>query len=524
MRARASFRISGAFIASSGSRRKPLSCILRPMAKLLRRLLPLLVIAAVGALLLYLPEIGPERYTDLATFFRVERRRQAFSGYAVAAVEQGSVLYVDGFGIDGTGKPIGADSPLFIGDASKSLAGTAALSLVRDRKLDLDAPARHYLPWFGFAGGAGLDVTPRHLLSQTSGVSAESFDDAHRFAPDLEGAARSLSAARPVAAPGSSFHYIETGYQALGLIMEKAAGKPYPELLAERILAPLGMARTTARPEGAGVATPSGSACFFGAALPRGMAPRPFEAPSSSVLSTASDVGLYMAFLVAPEKQKRAPFGALTVRALFLPLEQSSRFGFGWYLDGEGKGRAAYIDGSLEGFSSRIVVWPELDAGVAVLAAQSSLLQSAFALPALVDGARRIMLEGGAPRPFPLGRLYILLAVIAFVHVAALALQTGGALSWAKEVRDRAEARGGRGPILLASIRAWLGIAICVAALALAPKAMSLGFGRAVSWRTAFALEPGLAAWCASACFFGLLRDIARLAWLRGSRSAKRFR
>ncbi|HRZ64755.1 MAG TPA: serine hydrolase domain-containing protein [Spirochaetia bacterium] len=489
--------------------------------KLIRRAMPGVVIAAAAVLLLYLPDIGPERYTDLATFFRVERRRQAYSGYVVAAVEKGSVLYLDAFGTDGSGKELTVDSPLFIGAASKSMAGAAALSLARERRLDIDRPVRAYLPWFGFAEGAGAEVTARHLLSHTSGVSDADFDDAHDFAPDLEAAVRSLSTARPAAAPGSSFRYLDTGYEALGLVMEKAAGKAYPDIVAERLFKPLGMRRSTARPEGLGVAAPLGNACFFGLGLPRAVTTRPFEAPSTSVVSTATDLGLYLAFLAGPEKQKRPPLPPQAVRLLFEPLEPGIGYGWGWYLEGECAARAAFHDGSLEGFSSRLALWPAQGSAIAVVAAQNSILQSLFSMPSLVEGARRIMIEGSAERPFPLGRLYILLAVVAAVHLFVLALQTGRALSWAKALRDRVEASGGRWSLAFALAHSWLGIALRVLVALAAPELMSLAFGRTVSWRIAFLLEPGLASWLASACFFGVLRNAARLSWLGAARTGR---
>src|SRR5512136_1026564 len=129
--------------------------------KVLRRILPFAVILGAALLVLYSPDIAPEKYTDLASFFRVERSRQGFSGYSVAAVSDGSVLYVDGFGADGAGREIGADTVLFVPAAEKSFIALAALSLAKERRLDLDAPVRSYLPWFGFAGGEGGDVSVR---------------------------------------------------------------------------------------------------------------------------------------------------------------------------------------------------------------------------------------------------------------------------------------------------------------------------------------------------------------------------
>jgi len=463
------------------------------------------------------PEIGPERYTDLATYFRMERSRQAFSGYVVAAVSSGAVMYVDGFGFDGEGRILDEHSPVLIGSPSKTMTACAALVLAREGRLDLDKPVAAYLPWFGFAEGAGKDVTTRHLLSESSGVSDASFDDIHESAADLEAAVRSLSQARKVAAPGSSFHYINAGYQAVGLVMEKVARDSYANILRKRIFAPLGMTESTANPQELGKALNWGNGSFFGAPLPRPVALRPFGGPSGYVASTASDLGTYLAFLVAPEKQRHPPLPARSVRLLFRPLEPNINFGYGWFLGTENGRLSAFHDGSVDGFSSRFVVWPDQRAAIAVVATQSSLLQSLISLPALTDGARRIMLEGSAPRPFPLMRLYILLAVIAAVHLLVLAIQTGSALSWAKEVKGQSEAKGVPGPIRFARFRAVLGIPMRICLVLVAPAALGYAFARTITWKVAFALEPGVMSWFVSACFFGLLRNTARLAWLRGA-------
>ncbi|HET7839554.1 MAG TPA: serine hydrolase domain-containing protein [Rectinemataceae bacterium] len=492
--------------------------------KILKRIAPFAVIVAAALLLLYLPDIGPERYTDLGTFFRVERSRQALSGIAVAVVAKGSVLYVDAFGHDGAGRTLGPNSQLFIGEGSETFTGLCAMALVRDGRLDLDAPVRRYLPWFGFAQGAGQDVSPRHLLTHTSGVSDGSFDDVHASAQDLTGAVRFLLDAVPLAPPGRQFNALATDYQALGLVMEKVSGERYADLLADLVFRPLGMRGSTARPEDLRRSTPQGFGSFFGMPLQRAQTVRVFGAPSAYVVSTASDLGAYLAYLAAPERQRRPPLPQAAVGRLFQPLVPDIPFGWGWYLQEAGGAGAALHDGSLDGFSSRLVLWPLERNGVALAATQNSLLQSMLSLPALASGARRIILEGQTERPFPLGRLYILLAVMAAVHLIVLSAQTGGALRWAKDVKGRADAVGAPGPIRFAVARSILGLALRVAVFSLAPAALGILIHRRLAWGTAFALEPGIAAWFASACFFGALRNVARLAWLRGARSVRRQR
>jgi CubicO group peptidase (beta-lactamase class C family) len=488
--------------------------------KVLKRIAPFAVIAAAVLLLLYSPDIAPERYTDLATFFRVEIKRQGFSGFSVAAVADGSVLYVDGFGVDGDGKPIKSDTPLYASAASQSMAALAAYSLSRDGRISLDESLRDYLPWFelgskpGSAGTADGELKIRHLISHTSGVVDSAFDDAHPAAESLESAARSMLGATPSYAPGARFSYTNTDYQLLGLVMEKATGSDYASILDQRIFAPLGMKSASARPPAD--SPPVGAASFFSLPLRRSPRVLSYAEPSTHTIASAADVGRYMAFLLGPEKYKRGPVSARAARTLFDPLVLASPFGYGFFLGQEpGGGRVAYHDGSVEGFSSRIVLWPERRSGVAVLAAQGSLLQSLFALPALTEGARDIIRDGSSARPFPLGRLFILLAVVAAVHLFALILQTGGAIQWAKEVKDKAEAKGTVGPVVFAAFRVWFGIAVRIAVALFCPYAVGLAFGRVVTWPLLFQLEPALAVWCLGACLFGCLRNAARLAWMR---------
>ena len=482
--------------------------------KVLKRIAPFAVIAAAVLLLLYLPDIAPEHYTDLATFFRVEIKRQGFSGFSVAAVADGSVLYVDGFGVDGEGKAINADTPLYASAASQSMAALAAYSLSRDGRISFDENVRDYLPWFELADVAGGGLEIRNLISHTSGVSDSAFDDVHPTVKNLESAARSMVDAKPSFAPGERFSYTNTDYQLLGLVMEKVTGLGYASILDQRIFLPLGMKSASARPPSDSSLV--GAASFFSLPLRRSPRILAYAEPSTHTIASAADIGRYMAFLLGPEKYKHGPVSARAASALFDALVPGSPFGYGFFLGQEpGGGRVAYHDGSVEGFSSRIVLWPERRSGVAVLAAQSSLLQSLFALPALTEGARSIIRDGSSARPFPLGRLYILIAVVAAVHLFALILQTGGALQWAKEAKDKAEAKGTVGPVVFAAFRSWFGIAARIAIVMLCPGVVGLAFGRMVTWPLLFQLEPALAVWCFGVCLFGCLRNAARLAWMR---------
>jgi D-alanyl-D-alanine carboxypeptidase len=48
--------------------------------------------------------------------------------------------------------------------------------------------------------------------------------------------------------PGTDYHYGNPGYQLAGMVLERATGMTLPDLLADRIAAPLGLSRTTIAP------------------------------------------------------------------------------------------------------------------------------------------------------------------------------------------------------------------------------------------------------------------------------------
>jgi CubicO group peptidase (beta-lactamase class C family) len=490
--------------------------------RFIKKIAPFAVIIAAALLLLYLPDTGPERTKDLGSFFRSELRRQAYCGYAVAVVKDGSVLYVDAFGNDGLGKPLSPETPFLLGAASKTFTGLVTLSLAREGLVSIDRPVIEYLPWFAIGAGGpaagGTPMTLRHLLSHTSGVSDRAFDDLHPAAPDLESAVRGFALALPKEAPGLHERYLDTDYQVTGLVLEAATKVAFADLVSSRILNPLGMTRSSARPDKVAGALPAGSGCFFGANLPRKQAIPAFGAPSGYIVSTAQDMSAYLAYLTGPERLPRTPVPARDMHILFEPLLPSSHYSYGWHIEGSGKELMASRVGSLDGFSASLVLWPGKRDGIVILAPQNSLLQSLVALPSLVEGARRIVMDGQADRLFPLVRFYILLAVAAAVHLLALTFQIAGAISWARDVRGRSEASGSASPLRFGAFLAWAGIVFRVALLALVPTLLSLAFSRQLTWAAAFSFEPGLAAWFVVASAMGLLRNAARLAWLRGSR------
>jgi methyl acetate hydrolase len=179
-------------------------------------------------------------------------------------------------GQDGPDNQVGPDTVFRIASMTKMVVTAAALRLVEQEALDLDAPVERYLPEFadkqvlvGFDGDAPVlrppagQSTVRHLVTHTSGLGYWFFNadlvawEAATGSPNALAGQDSYLAAPLVADPGTRFEY-GINIDWLGRVLERASGTKLDDLLAGEILGPLGMTSTgfRARPEDAGRTVP----------------------------------------------------------------------------------------------------------------------------------------------------------------------------------------------------------------------------------------------------------------------------
>lgn len=412
--------------------------------RFISRVAPWLVIAAAFAAAVYIPELGPERYTDLASLFRHERLRQASVGYSVVVCRSGAVIYQESFGVDGAGQALASDTPLYIGPAAEIFSGALRASLIVDSTL-----------------------------------------------PDAG---------------------------------KTAVGEPlFDELLQSRITIPLGLYGTTASPESInGVAVGSGQ--FFGLAFPYAARIPEVTALTDGIVSTISDMAKFLAYLTAPATKSIGSLPRSAVRALFLPSptgaegtgnEATGSSAFGWKLGREDGRMIAFQGGSIEGFSSRVVVWPGNDAAIAILSAQGGALQSELVLPELSRAAGGIIFDGSSQKLFPLRRALIFAGFLFLFYASSLFLQTAGSYRWCKALQERTELGKGKLARRLVLGRTVAGLALRAALLALAPAVIGKFLGYTISYRFLLVQEPGMTTFFIIALAAGCLRNLARLVWVR---------
>ena len=175
-------------------------------------------------------------------------------GLVIAAVRDGETAFA-GFGetVKGSGKAPDGDTMMRIGSISKAFCGDVLGSLAADGAIALTDPlAEHLGPEFTVPEKDGRALRLIDLVTQASGLPREVPNQTGGTAgrsrsPATPSSCRSteLQDATPTSSPpGTGALYSNWGYDLLGLALANAGGKPYAELLAERVLAPRGLTDT----------------------------------------------------------------------------------------------------------------------------------------------------------------------------------------------------------------------------------------------------------------------------------------
>jgi CubicO group peptidase (beta-lactamase class C family) len=129
-----------------------------------------------------------------------------------------------------------------VGSITKQFTAALILRLEEDGKLTTQDPLSRHVP---DAPATWKDITLFHLLTHTSGIrNFTALPDYRIRQVQPSSPAEELERLRgePLDfAPGSEFRYSNSGYLMLGHVIERVTGRPYAEVLQERIFTPLGM-------------------------------------------------------------------------------------------------------------------------------------------------------------------------------------------------------------------------------------------------------------------------------------------
>lgn len=184
------------------------------------------------------------------------------AGVTAAVTNRDGTMYESGFGerARGGGTAMAADTVGWIASMTKAITGVAAMQLVEQGKLDLDAPAATWAPYLGevqvlegfrddgrpILRAPKRAITLRHLLTHTAGFGYANWDESiKRYVEHEKLPASNSGDSRGLMTPllfdpGERWLY-STAIDWVGKIVEAASGKKLGACMEENIFGPLGM-------------------------------------------------------------------------------------------------------------------------------------------------------------------------------------------------------------------------------------------------------------------------------------------
>lgn len=341
--------------------------------------------------------------------------RHEVPGAAIVVVDRAGVVYRRGFGLRDREAALPATPATVFGIASLSKSFTALTALVLQARgvLAVDDLVTDHLPGFSYPGIAP-DVRVRHLLSHSSGlpplraldyairpsqvgdpasafntrdyshsVGVDDYDEllaylsrgGRRVQGELAGdpsVGGHAGRERPALAPaGAIMSYSNEGVALVGAVIERATGRPFPAVVRELVLEPLGMRATF----DLAAARATGELTTLYTRTPdRAVIRSPLweEAPAylgtGFLRASADDLAAYLGALLG---------GATSLgldAALFAELvaprvwsEPHGQYAYGWQVRPHRGVTVLRHGGGLKGVSSHQGFVPDLGLGIAIL-------------------------------------------------------------------------------------------------------------------------------------------------------------
>ncbi|UOQ98379.1 serine hydrolase [Hymenobacter sp. 5317J-9] len=186
---------------------------------------------------------------QLDDYVREFEKSGRFMGTVLVA-DHGQVVLQKGYGLANREKGLAntPDTKFRIGSLSKQFTAALVLQLVEKGQLKFDGHVADYLP--DYPQPAGGQITLHQLLTHTAGLpnytAQPTFVTAVMRTPHSPTQLVALFSGLPLEfAPGTQYHYSNSGYVLLGAIIEKVTGKPYAQVFQENIAGPLKLKATS---------------------------------------------------------------------------------------------------------------------------------------------------------------------------------------------------------------------------------------------------------------------------------------
>lgn len=298
-------------------------------------------------------------------------KKEGIPALAACVLYKGKVMYQKGFGFvdEAKTKPVTVTTPFPIASLSKPMVAMAALKLVEQGKLRLDAPIGTLIPdlpepW--------QSIPFRRLLDHTSGIPSHTESDlakkSYTKPVTTEQKLEAIKAMPLLFTPGSRFEYSNANYFLIGLILDRLLGKSHEAFMEDFMFKPLGMRDTGPLTEelmksvpgpykGERPATPIHPSWLYG---------------NGAMVTTIVDLARWDAALYSERMLRANTLGYITTDQT-LTSGKPVGYAMGWFLGNVRGKRSILHSGMLWGYRSYFARYADYDLTVILVSNQQTV-------------------------------------------------------------------------------------------------------------------------------------------------------
>lgn len=327
-----------------------------------------------------------------ATVYGLEERMAHHNvpGVSVAVLVDGEVAWARGWGVADTetGTRVTPATLFQAASISKPVAALAAMGLVEEGTLALDGPVNAHLTTWQVPDNeftADSVVTLRGLLSHTAGLTVWGFPGYRKDQPLAEGQPLATNvqvldglgntdSVRVYRTPGIGWQYSGGGYTVMEEMVENVTGRPFHEVMQERVLGPAGMSRSTYEQPLPEARWPEAARGYRGdGSEVEGEWHSYPEQAAAGLWTTPSDLLALSRHLlgILDGGAGQRVVSEATLEAMFTPHrageEGFNNYGLGFGIEGEGDGVTFGHGGSNEGFRAQWITFRNGGEGAAIM-------------------------------------------------------------------------------------------------------------------------------------------------------------
>lgn len=326
---------------------------------------------------LSLAAVSSARADEVDDYVGTQMSRQHIPGLSLAVLKDGKPVKMQGYGVANLelATPATPETVYQIGSVSKQFIAAGIVCLCAEGKVGLDDSIRKYLE---DAPEIWQPITLRHLLTHTSGLVRETPGLQLKAQSEID-ALRAAYATPLAFQPGEKWQYSNLGYFALAEVISRAAQIPWSQYLQERIFGPLGMNATRTTTVEELVPHRAGGYQWLDTQRYQNSPVVPGVRPSGAFLSSVRDLAQWDAALYSD-----ALFSPQQRELLWTPVKLNDGtekpYGFGWETGKTGKHRHVKHGGTMLGFRSQLLRFPDDRLTVVVLTNATQVVVEKIAL------------------------------------------------------------------------------------------------------------------------------------------------